>query len=116
MRAIVTGALKTSALPLPLNVGTEINRGVYNTLAAWYNEDADDLQRLGLAAGNGTLPLAPMPPGEEAPPEEAPAAQSPGDWLRSHIYVPVIPAVLIGCAALALCCALGALCCRGSRK
>jgi len=110
----VTGALKTSALPLPLNVGTEINRGVYNTLAAWYNEDESDLERLGLAAaGNGTLPLAPMPPGEEAPPE---AGQSPGDWLRSHIYVPVIPAVLIGAAALALCCALVALCCRRSRK
>ena len=39
------------------NVGTEVDSFVYNTVAAWYNEDGE----------NGTLPMAPPGP----PPQKA---------------------------------------------
>ena len=44
-----------------MNVGTKLDAYVYNTLAAWYNED------MKAAGSNATLPAAPSGPQPPAP-------------------------------------------------
>ncbi len=50
IHAIVTGAVSLSNGSI-INVGTQLNEFVYNTLAGWYSEDAAE-----------NLPLTPTPP------------------------------------------------------
>lgn len=105
IHAIVTGAVTVDNGDT-LNVGTQMNDFVYNTIAQWYNEDSSE-----------ALPLTPAPP--SAPASHHSTDSDGASWLHSHIFAVIVPAVagaIVG--LLLLCCLISCIrrtCC-GRRK
>ena len=85
--ALVTGAFTIGSTNY--NVGTEMNPFVYNTVVSWFNE-----------SGTETNPYAPVPP--SAPVDHHSPSSDVGSWISSHLYVPILPAVIGGIVGLVL--------------
>ncbi len=85
--ALVTGAFTIGSTNY--NVGTEMNPFVYNTVVSWFNE-----------SGTETISYAPVPP--SAPVDHHSPSSDVGSWISSHLYVPILPAVIGGIVGLVL--------------
>ena len=93
IHAIVTGA-RTLSDGTTQNVGIKLNAFVYNTLSAWYNEDASE-----------NLTLVPVPPSSPASHRSQGGGNAAASWFSDHIWIVVVPCV-VGAAILLflLCC------------
>lgn len=106
IHAIVTGAITVDDGDT-LNVGTQMNAFVYNTIAQWYNEDSSE-----------ALPLTPAPP--SAPASHHSPDTDGSSWIHSHLFAVIVPAVggaIVG--LLLLCCLVSCIrrgCSGGRRK
>ncbi|KAK9838458.1 hypothetical protein WJX81_000661 [Elliptochloris bilobata] len=104
IRAVLTGKVATSD-GANMNVGTKLDAYVYNTLAAWYNED------MKAAGSNATLPAAPSGPQPPAPASARPRFLGLAvDWTDpafiTVVALLVLAGVLVGGGAVYTLCRL----------